>query len=144
VYANEVDEGDLEDIRERVEKEGLRQITVVAGTQGGTGLPTACCDAVLLRRVYHHFTDPQVMLRDLFRALRPGGRLAVVDFAPNSWSPPPGVPERGGHGVEAEEVIRGLTTAGFELVRQVEDWKGEGSDYCLLFAVPGPTPEPDS
>lgn len=136
VFATEVDERDLEDLRERVEEAGLTNVTVVAGTQEDTGLPAACCDAILLRRVYHHFTDPPAMRADLLRALRPGGVIAVIDFVPNDWKPPKGVPDRGGHGVRAEEVVREMIDDGFELVRRVEGWQGEGDDYCLLFRRP--------
>ena len=69
VYATEVDEDDLEDARERLEDTGLDNATTILGDQHDTGLPTDCCDAVLLRLVYHHFTDPAPMRASLRRAL---------------------------------------------------------------------------
>jgi len=65
-----------------------------------TGLPAGCCDAILLRGVYHHLTEPTAALVSLRRALRPGGRLLVIDFAPVWWLAPwtpKGIPkDRGG------------------------------------------------
>jgi len=66
VYATEVDEDDLDGIRDRLEMTGHGNFTVILGDQESTGLPADCCDAILLRLVYHHFTDPPRM-RELTR-----------------------------------------------------------------------------
>ena len=134
VWATEVKEDELEAIRERVEREGLGNVEVVKGDQTRTGLPEDCCDAILLRLVYHHFTDPPRMRADLQRALRPDGRLVVIDIEPQEhWRKLKGVPDRGGHGIPAEDLISELTTDGFEVVDRVEDWNGDGDRYCVVF-----------
>jgi predicted methyltransferase len=63
-----------------------------------TNLRAACCDAILVRNVYHDVTQPAAMVRSFAASLKPGGRLAVVDFPPRPNSVvPPGVPaNRGG------------------------------------------------
>lgn len=137
VWATEVKEDELEEIRERVEGEGLGNLEVVQGDQTRIGLPEDCCDAILLRLVYHHFTDPPRMRTELKRALRSGGRLAVIDIEPQKhWRKLKGVPDRGGHGIPAEELIRELTSDGFEVVHQVEDWNGDEDRYCVVFRAP--------
>lgn len=134
VWATEIADEELEDIRRRVESEGLGNVTVVRGDQTTTGLPDACCDAILLRLVYHHFTDPPRMRADLRRALRPGGVLAVVDIEPQeNWRKLEGVPERGGHGIPAEDLVRELTADGFREVRRLEDWNDDPDRYCVVF-----------
>jgi tRNA A58 N-methylase Trm61 len=77
VFSTEVNEDHVEKIRGRVDHAGLANVTVVLGDQLETGLPDGCCDAILLRLVYHHFTDPGPMRDELRRALRPGTRDAV-------------------------------------------------------------------
>ena len=47
---------------------------------GSTNLPALCCDAVLVRDAYHHFTQPEGIVRSIAAALKTGGRLAVIDF----------------------------------------------------------------
>ena len=42
--------------------------------------PARSCDRVLTVNAYHHFPDPPAYLRRAARALKPGGRLAIVDF----------------------------------------------------------------
>lgn len=140
VYATEVDRSDLKRIRDRVSRSGLSNVLVVEGSQNDTGLPPACCDAILLRRVYHHFQEPAAMRSSLRRALGEGGLLLIVDFDPRRrWGRPEGVPEsRGGHGIDDRMVVSEMEGDGFELVREL-DWRG--NDYALLFrAVEKTTP----
>ncbi len=134
IYATEVDTNDLKKIRSRVEREGVTNVTVVQGDQNDTGLPDACCDAILLRRVYHHFQNPQLMQDELRAALRADGRLLVIDFGTHRrWSRPSGIPEsREGHGISKEMLVSEMKLSGFELV---DDAKWTNGDYALVFRV---------
>jgi ubiquinone/menaquinone biosynthesis C-methylase UbiE len=140
VFSSDIDPSALEQIRGRVDAAGLRNVTIVEGGTRTTGLPANCCDAVVLRRVYHHLSDPAAMNADLLRSMRPGAVLAVIDFPPTlAWLwpwPPQGVPKnRNGHGVTADIVVGEVTAAGFELVRRFDDWPGRGplASYCAVF-----------
>ncbi len=135
VYATEIDEDDVEKMKKRFAEADLQNVTVVLGTDEDTGLPEGCCDAVLLRLVYHHFTDPEKMRRSLHRALVPGGLLVVVDIEPQTtWRELPGVPERGGHGIPPEDLVAELTTDCFHLVERQDDWdEGEEDHYLAVF-----------
>ena len=118
---------------------GLDNVTTLESSATKTGLPPGCCDGVFLRRVYHHLTEPAAVAADLFRAVRPGGRLAIIDFEPNRWlslvSPIEGVPEgQNGHGAQPGAVVAELTAAGFVLEARHDDW-GSGN-YCLVFIRP--------
>jgi ubiquinone/menaquinone biosynthesis C-methylase UbiE len=128
VYATDVDAG-----RDKALKGKLgAQVVVVEGGIGDARLPPGCCDAIVLRRVYHHLTELPGMNASLLRALRPGGVLAVIDF------PPPFFLGRGDYGVPAKDVIGEVTGSGFELVRRIDDWPGRGplGSYCVLFRKP--------
>lgn len=139
VYATEVTESLLEEIRERAEEEGLANVTVLLGDQEGTGLAAGCCDAILLRKVYHHFTDPAAMNESLYAALKPGGRLAVIEYRDFLSYRVQGVPEsRSGHGLDPEILTLELEAAGFELERVIEEWPGEANEYCALYRRPSP------
>ncbi|MCP4664285.1 MAG: class I SAM-dependent methyltransferase [bacterium] len=134
VWATEVDEEEIEEIRDRLEEAELRNVTPVLGGQQDTGLPEACCDAVLLRLVYHHFTEPEPMRVSLRRALRPGGLIAVIDIVPQEhWRQLPGVPDRGGHGIAPADLIAEMTSDGFEVVAEYQDWDGEEDRFCVVF-----------
>lgn len=140
VFSTDIDPQALEQIRARIAAAALRNVIVVQAYASDAGLPIDCCDAVALRRVYHHLSDPAATNIQLLRAVRPGGVLAVIDFPPMlSWLwpwPPKGVPRnRKGHGVAAGLVVDEVTASGFALVNVIDDWPGRGplESYCAVF-----------
>jgi len=133
VFATEIDKEKLTKLRADVAERQLQNVVVLESREAETGLPAECCDAIFLRRVYHHLTKPSDFDAALLRAMKPGGRLAVIDFSPRSGlDHVEGVPpNRGGHGIPQSVVIEELTTAGLQLERAVDDWPDD--DYCVLF-----------
>jgi len=123
------------------QKAKATEVVVVAGNEHDTGLPLNSCDAIFLREVYHHLSDPVEMDRSLYQAMRPGARLAIIDFEPSQrpGEPvPPGVPaNRGGHGVTIQIVKEELTRAGFQFVKTI-DWPISATirHYCIIFRKP--------
>jgi ubiquinone/menaquinone biosynthesis C-methylase UbiE len=136
IYLTELDESKRKALEERVKDEGLKNVTVVQGAEKQTNLPDSCCDEIVLRRVYHHFTAPVEMDASLLRSLKPGGELAVIDFPPRKWltesAPVKGVPaNRGGHGIPQKILIDEMTSAGFKVDKVVNDWPE--NSYCVIF-----------
>ena len=133
VYATEIDKEKLKNLRTEVAKRKLGNVVVVEGTADNTKLPSDCCDAIFLRHVYHHLTQPQEFDRNLVRSLKPGSRLAIIDFPPGEHSEPvKGVPKnRGGHGIPEKVMVDELRSAGLLVESVVDDWSGK--DYCVIF-----------
>src|SRR6266446_8681988 len=133
VYATEIDAKKLGELREEVAKRKLGNVMVVESKEADTNLPAGCCDAIFLRRVYHHLTKPAEFDANLVRSLKPGGRLAIIDFpARAELDPVEGVPSnRGGHGIPQKIVIEELSAAGLQVEKIVNDWPE--NDYCVLF-----------
>jgi len=133
VYATEIDEKKLAELRDEVGKRKLRNVIVVESKEADTSLPTGCCDAIFLRRVYHHLTKPAEFDANLVRSLKGGGRLAIIDFPPRAGlEPVERVPSnRGGHGIPQKIVIEELSAAGLKVEKIVEDWPDD--DYCVVF-----------
>ncbi len=138
VYATDVNARQIDAIRDQATARHLENIVAIAGTQTSTGLPDRCCDAIFVRDAYHHFTDPAAMNRSFAAALKPGGRLAIIDFGPGpGTSPPPNVPaNRTGHGITSAIVEQELQSAGFDLVRIIPRWPpGDKTDeYFIVLA----------
>jgi ubiquinone/menaquinone biosynthesis C-methylase UbiE len=138
VYATELDDERLTDLRQAATEALLSNVTVVEGGVSTTNLPEACCDALFSRFVYHHLTDPAAINADIFRALRPGGRLVIIDFEPGGLMDWIGWPEtagrRGGHGTPKGTVMQEVTQAGFQWLRGPESWRGR--TYAVLFRRP--------
>jgi ubiquinone/menaquinone biosynthesis C-methylase UbiE len=140
VYLTELDEKKrkaLEDEAKRREaKNKVVNVVVVQAAEKQTNLPDNCCDGIILRRVYHHFTAPDEMDASLLRSLKPGGVLAVIEFPPRKGltesDPVKGVPpNRGGHGIPQKILVAELTHAGFAVDQTINDWPDDS--YCVVF-----------
>jgi ubiquinone/menaquinone biosynthesis C-methylase UbiE len=133
IFATELDQEKLASLRSDVAKRHLANVISVESKEADTNLPAECCDAIFLRRVYHHLTKPSEFDAALVRSLKPGGKLAIIEFPPRSGlEPVEGVPaNRGGHGIPQKVVIEELTSTGLQLTKTVNDWPA--NDYCMLF-----------
>ena len=129
VYSSEIDPDRLRALRQKVADAGLGNVTFVEAKSSDAGLPAGCCDAIVLRRVYHHVTEPAATNASLLRALRPGG-LAVIDIPPPFF-----FLERSSLGIAPQIVIDEVTASGFQLLQLRTDWPGRGplESYCALF-----------
>jgi predicted methyltransferase len=127
VYSNELDTARHGAIRAAAERAGLANVTVVEGRAADANLSEACCDAIFMRDVYHHFTEPGPMTASLWRALKPGGRIAIIDFPPRTG--------RGSHGTEPAAVEGGLREAGFEILGT--ESQRDGRWFMVVATKPG-------
>jgi predicted methyltransferase len=78
VYAVDIDEEAINKVRERKEREKLRQVEPILGEQNDPRLPNEL-DAVLIVDTYHEFREYDQTLQAVFRALKAGGRLVIID-----------------------------------------------------------------
>jgi len=66
--------------KQRVEAAGLKNVTFVKGTETDPKLPEGAVDIVLALDVYHHFDYPEKMLAAIHKALKPDGKLVIVEY----------------------------------------------------------------
>lgn len=127
VYSTDLEPARLTDIQSAATKAGLHNVTVVQGAPSATSLPANSCDGIFMRDVYHHFGDPPTMNASLLHTLKPGGHLAISDFAPRSGrTASPGKRDQGAdHGILPADIIRELEAAGFANVHQAT-WPSAG------------------
>lgn len=125
LYATEIEASKLGAIRNAAQAAGLANVVVLEAGEHSTHLPDACCDLIYLRRVYHHLSDAPAINKSICAALRPGGRLAVIDFLSPRWM------FFFHHGIPSDTVTSQVRPAGFTIERQVARWSPV--DYCLVF-----------
>ena len=112
VFAQDIQPQMLEATMRRVAREGLGNVRRVLGTSDDPHLPPASCDAVLMLDTYHELDRPVAMLRNVAKALKPQGRVGVIDFKRDGLGPGPDLEER----VDPDEVVRDAEAAGLRLV----------------------------
>ena len=146
VFAVDISVRFLEHIRDRVAEAGLDNVTPVLCASDNVNLPAHSIDLAFICDTYHHFEYPADTMRSIHRALRDGGRVALIDFER--------IPGRSrdwvvNHVRAGKETFRNeILSAGFELEREVAI-SGFSENYFLLFrkkvspsdADEGATPE---
>lgn len=106
VVAVDIDADALAALARRFPRADFPQVLVQAGTATDPGLAAASADAVLIVDAYHEFPDPGAMLGAIGRALRPSGRLVIVDRPAAEWHPE-------AHAIPEERVREQVAAAGF-------------------------------
>jgi len=136
VFTSELGDERVKALGERIASGGLAHVTVVAGDPVKTNFPDAACDALFMRNVYHHFADPAAMNVSMAAALKPGARLAIVDFTPPATEAerPSDRGRDGMHGVSSASVSRELQAADFE---PVASETGTGRWFMVVVRKPG-------
>jgi protein-L-isoaspartate O-methyltransferase len=127
VYATDVQPEMLTMLREEIAKRSVVNIVPVLSGDTTTGLPAGAIDLALMVDVYHELGQPERFLAALKEALKPEGRLVLVEFRGED----PSVPIKAEHKMTAEQAIGELATAGFALVERQEflPWQ-----HILIFA----------
>jgi predicted methyltransferase len=125
VYAVDVEPAMVKYLGERAQREGLANLKPVAGAPADPRLP-AKVDLLLFVDVYHHIENRERYFRDAAASLKPGGRLAIIDFRLDS---PKGPPKNAR--VAPERVKAELTKAGYVLKNEHAFLPNQ---YFLVFA----------
>lgn len=114
VYAEDVQLEMITAITRRVQREGLTNVKPVVGQNSDPHLPARSLDAILVVDAYHEVEDRVTMLTNLARALKPQGRIGVIDFKLDGTGPGPSIEER----VSPDVVVKDAAKAGLRLLRQ--------------------------
>jgi ubiquinone/menaquinone biosynthesis C-methylase UbiE len=127
VFATDVQDEMLDRLSERVAESGLANVSVVTARFDDPSLPEACCDLVFFSSVYKEIDARVAYMEKVRRVLRPGGRVAILEYRPD-WDgagPPPA--DR----LRPEIVTQEMAAAGFDL-REQHDFLAR--QYFLVFA----------
>ena len=116
VYANDLQPEMLRLLRENAAHAQLTNIETVLGTESDPKLPKAQLDLVLLVDVYHEFSQPQKMLQKIREALKPDGRLVLLEYRKED----PKIPIRPEHKMSVAEVKAEIEPEGFILGPVIE------------------------
>jgi len=134
VYANDISPTFVKHIAASADEFGLENVITILGRDKSAELPEGEVDLVFLCDVYHHFEYPEWMMRSIHQALKPEGRLIVIDFVREEGISSDWVLDhvRAGQAVFEEEI----TSVGFRKVREIDDLLTE--NYMIEFKKTSP------
>ena len=135
VYANDVQPQMIEMLRRRLAAKKIANVTLVQGDVDDPKLPPSSVDLELMVDVYHELSRPQVMLRRLREALKPGGRLVLLEYRKED----PAIPIRPEHKMSVRDAKMEVEAEGFTLSRVDESLPRQ---HILIF-TPKPSSAPD-
>jgi len=129
VVAVDISPAFVDYIRETAKKRRVRNVTAILSDGTDTQLPEASVDLAYLSDVYHHFEHPAETLASIRKALKPGGRMVVVDYQRIPGVTPAA---RVAHvRVDKQTAIGEIEAAGFRLVEEKK--KMMRDNYFLVF-----------
>ena len=129
VWANDIQPEMLERLKELAEKDGIANVVTVVGTETDPKLPAGTFDWILLVDVYHEFQQPEPMLAKIREALKPDGRVALVEYRAEGDT---AAHIHALHKMTVEQVLAEWVPAGFRHVETLEELP---TQHLFIFAV---------
>ena len=126
VYAVDVEPIMLVYLKQRIAQENLQNIVPVLGTISSVSLPNESVDMMLLVDVYHEFSHPYEMVQSMFNALKPNGKLVLVEFRAEDES----VPIKTIHKMSEAQAVKELKAVGFRLEKNMKNLPWQ---HCMIF-----------
>jgi ubiquinone/menaquinone biosynthesis C-methylase UbiE len=117
VFAVDVDPAQIRKLRDRVTQEQLSNVEVIEGTVDDPKLPAGRLDAVLIVNAYHEMKDHRAMLAKIKAALKPDGRLVIIEPITSARRGRSREDQVRSHEIDAEYVQREAREAGFRVAR---------------------------
>jgi len=133
VYAEDILNDPLEKIRKRAAKQKLAQIETIRGETSDPHLPAERMDVVLISNAYHEMREYDPMLQAIFRALKPGGLLAIIDAPADPGEPREKYYPR--HRIPEQLVRDDAARNGFTFLRQRPTFTPPDSDRTYFFLI---------
>jgi ubiquinone/menaquinone biosynthesis C-methylase UbiE len=139
VTAVDVSENYLDKLRARLQQENVTNVDVVVGAVDNPHLPERTFDAVLIYNAYHEMTTPEPILKAIFMALKPGGRLVMSEPLHDNVRSATRAEQVKDHEIGPNFVQQELQAAGFEVIEQRLDFvaftsPGHKGGFWLMIA----------
>lgn len=132
VIAEDIVPATVAKLRARVRKAGLKNVEVVLGRPDDPRLPARSVDTALMVHMYHEVSQPFALLWHLRAALKPGGKVAIVDIDRPTAQ----------HGTPRALLQCELAAVGYRRIGNLD--LGAAGGYLAVFEPVGPRPRPSA
>ncbi len=126
IYAVDIQEEMLVEIRRKKKKEDVNNITTIKGGEKSVKLAENSLDKVLLVDVYHELAFPIEMMASIRKALRPNGKLFLIEYRGEDDS----VPIKKLHKMTESQAVKEMKVAGLKLERNIDNLPWQ---HCMVF-----------
>lgn len=111
IYANDIDKGVLEEIREQTERESITNITTILGEVEDPLFPEGRLDMVIMMNAFHDFSEPTAWMKNVIPSMKKGATLVIIDRDPektrSGWN----------HFMTKDQILDAMAKTDFTLIR---------------------------
>lgn len=115
VYAVEIQDEMIAELRKRIEKQKVANVEVVKSTESDTKLPESSVDLLIMVDVYHELAFPYEVMTSVRKALKPGGRVVLVEYRKED----PKVPIKEVHKMSEEQIKKEMAVVGLSHAKTI-------------------------
>lgn len=126
VYAVDIQEEMLAEMRRIQQNTGITNLNLVKGTSQSVNLPENTIDKVLMVDVYHEFDFPLEMLESIAKAMKSDAKLYLIEYRGED----PGIPIKTIHKMTRVQAVKELNAAGFTLLENKSNLPWQ---HCMIF-----------
>jgi ubiquinone/menaquinone biosynthesis C-methylase UbiE len=117
VYGVDIQQEMLDLLATNMKKRGITNVLPIMGTETDPKLPAESIDLVIMVDVYHEFSEPYAMMQNIAKALKPGGRVAFVEYRAED----PNVPIKRVHKMSEAQVRKEASAVGLQWEKTIPD-----------------------
>jgi ubiquinone/menaquinone biosynthesis C-methylase UbiE len=117
VYGVDIQQEMLDLLAGNMKQRGITNVVPALGTETDPKLPASSVDLVIMVDVYHEFSEPVAMMQNIVKALKPGGRVAFVEYRAED----PEVPIKRVHKMSEAQVKKEAAAAGLAWEKTIRD-----------------------
>ena len=126
VYAVDIQDEMLVALRKNKEKDAVKNVEIVKGSEKSVNLPENSVDKILMVDVYHEFNYPVEMIASIKKALRPDGKIYLIEYRAEDTS----VPIKKAHKMSEKQAVKEMQAAGMKLEENISNLPWQ---HCMVF-----------
>jgi ubiquinone/menaquinone biosynthesis C-methylase UbiE len=116
ILAVDIQEEMLRVVRRRAQREGVTNVVAIRSTESDSKLPNASVDLLLMVDVYHELEYPYEVMQSVVKALKPGGRVALVEYRKED----PRIMIKEVHKMSEQQIIKEMAAVGLKHIKTIE------------------------